>query len=59
MRQKRESVLGFEWNDNGLPKVVREYRAKYKFLSQILDENAGLWEAVHEDLKRLSTPNRQ
>jgi len=59
MRQKRESVLSFEWNDKGLPKVVREYRAKYKLLSQVLDENVEILEAVHKDLKRLSTPNRR
>jgi IS5 family transposase len=58
MRQKRESVLAFEWDDKGLPKVVREYRAKYKLLSQVLDEHREILEAVHEDLKRLSTPNR-
>ncbi|HEY4759539.1 MAG TPA: hypothetical protein VIH42_03060 [Thermoguttaceae bacterium] len=59
MRQKRESVLSFEWNDNGLPKVVREYRAKYKLLSQVLDEHVEILEAIHEDLKRLSSPNRK
>jgi IS5 family transposase len=59
MRQKRESVLAFVWNDNGLPKVVREYRAKYKLLSQVLDENLEILDAVHEDLKKLSTPNRR
>jgi len=58
MHQKRESVLSFEWNDNGLPKVVRDYRAKYKLLSQVLDEHAEILDAVHEDLKKLSSPNR-
>jgi IS5 family transposase len=59
MRRKREAVLAFEGNDTGLPKVVREYRAKYKALSQVLDEQPEILDAVHEDLKTLSTPNRK
>jgi hypothetical protein len=37
MRRKREMVLAFEGNDEGLPKVVREYCDKYRALSQVLD----------------------
>jgi IS5 family transposase len=59
MRRKREAVLAFEWDDTGLPKVVREYRAKYKALSQVLDGQPEILDAVHEDLKTLSTPNRK
>jgi IS5 family transposase len=59
MRRKREAVLVFEGNDTGLPKVVREYRAKYKALSQVLDGHPEILDAVHEDLKKLSTPNRK
>jgi IS5 family transposase len=59
MRRKREAVLGFEWNDTGLPKVVREYRAKYRAISQVLDGHPEILDAVHEDLKKLSTPNRK
>jgi IS5 family transposase len=59
MRRKRENVLAFEGDDRGLPKVVREYRAKYRALSQVLDEHPEVLDAVHEDLKTLSTPNRK
>jgi IS5 family transposase len=59
MRRKREMVLAFEGNDEGLPKVVREYRAKYRALSQVLDGHPEVLDAVHEDLKALSTANRK
>ncbi|MBN2581134.1 MAG: hypothetical protein JXB10_19285, partial [Pirellulales bacterium] len=59
MRRKREMVLAFEGDDRGLPKVVREYRAKYRALSQVLDGHPEVLDAVHEDLKALSTPNRK
>jgi transposase, IS5 family len=59
MRRKREMVLTFEGNDEGLPKVVREYRAKYRALSQVLDGHPEILDAVHEDLKALSTANRK
>ena len=52
MRRKKESVLSFEWSDEGLPKVVRDYRARYRAISQVLDENPEIldlvWEMVHE-----------
>jgi IS5 family transposase len=59
MRQKRETVLTFEGDDRELPKVVRDYRAKYKALSQVLDGHPEVLDAVHEDLKALSTSNRK
>jgi len=39
MRRKKEAVLTFEWNNDHLPKTVRDYRQKYKAISRILDEN--------------------
>ena len=39
MRRKKEAVLCFDSNDDGLPKVVRDYRARYRTISQVLDEN--------------------
>jgi hypothetical protein len=38
MRRKKEAVLCFEANDDGLPKVVRDYRARYRAISQVLDD---------------------
>jgi len=54
MRRKREAVLAFESNDDGLPKVVRDFRARYRAISQVLDENPKILDLVHEDFKRLS-----
>jgi IS5 family transposase len=54
MRRKQEAVLCFEWNDKGLPKVVRDYRARYKAMSQVLDRNPEILTAVHQDLQKLS-----
>ena len=54
MRRIREVVLPMAASDEHLPKTVREYRAKYKGVSRILDEHREILEAVHEDLKKLS-----
>jgi IS5 family transposase len=59
MRQKKEAVLCFASNDSGLPKVVRHYRARYRTISQVLDKNDEILEAVHQDLKHLSQGGRQ
>jgi IS5 family transposase len=58
MRRKREAVLPFEWNNDHLPKTVREYRQKYKGISRLLDENPEILDRVHQDLKRLSQGGR-
>jgi IS5 family transposase len=54
MRRKSEPVLTFEWNNDRLPKVVRQQREKYKQISRILDGQAMVLDLVHEDLKTLS-----
>ena len=41
MRRKKEAVLCFESKDAGLPKVVRDYRARFRAISQVLDAGAG------------------
>ena len=51
MRRKREAVLSFESCDDGLPRVVREYRARYRAISQVLDANDEILTAVHRDLQ--------
>jgi len=42
MRQKKEAVLSFELIDDGLPKVIRDYRARYRAISQVLDAKSRL-----------------
>jgi IS5 family transposase len=54
MRRKKEAVFCFEWSDEGLPKVVRDYRARYRAISQVLDENPEALDLVHKDLQKLS-----
>jgi hypothetical protein len=59
MRQKKESLLCFASNDDGLPKVVRDYRARYRTISQVLDKNLEILNAVHQDIKHLSQGGRK
>ena len=59
MRQMREAVLPMAANDEHLPRTVREYRAKYKGVSRILEWHPEVLEAVHEDLKKLSEGGRK
>jgi IS5 family transposase len=59
MRQKKETVLSFASRDDGLPKVVRDYRARYRNISQVLDRSPQILNAVHEDLKKLSQGGRK
>jgi IS5 family transposase len=54
MRQKKEAVLCFASNDEGLPKVIRDYRARYRAISQVLDKNAEILDRVDRDLQKLS-----
>jgi IS5 family transposase len=49
-----EAVLCFESCDDGLPRVVRDYRARYRAISQVLDANGEVLSAVHKDLQELS-----
>jgi|WetSurMetagenome_2_1015567.scaffolds.fasta_scaffold130800_1 transposase, IS5 family len=59
MRRIQEAVLPFIWNNDDLPKTVREYREKYKGVSRILDDHPEILGLVHEDLKRLSSGSRK
>jgi IS5 family transposase len=59
MRRKKEAVLCFESNDDGLPKVVRNYRDRYRAISQVLDDNPAILTAVHGDILKLSEGNAQ
>jgi IS5 family transposase len=59
MRQKQEAVLSFETKDQGLPKVIRDYRARYRTISQVLDKNPEILDLVDRDLRKLSQGGRQ
>jgi len=58
MRQKRERIFEFVSNDQDLPKTVREYRAKFRGISQRLDQHPEILDRVHKDLKALSEGDR-
>ena len=58
MRRKKEAVLTFEFNNDHLPKTVRQYREKYKGISRILDDNPQILDRVHRDLTKLSQGGR-
>jgi hypothetical protein len=47
MRRKMEAVLCFESSDDGLPKIIRDYRARYRAISQVLADNGEILSAVH------------
>src|SRR3989337_1798418 len=59
MRRKKEAVLYFESNDDGLPKVVRDYRDRYRAISQGLDDNPKILAAIHRDILKLSEGDSQ
>jgi len=59
MRRKKEAVLCFESNDEGLPKVIRDYRARYRAISQVLDKNPQILDLVDRDLQKLSQGGRK
>jgi IS5 family transposase len=59
MRLKSVAVLSFEWADDSLPKIVRQSRTRYKRISEVLDANPAVLALVHEDLAKLSSPNRK
>ena len=60
MRRIRDAVLPFaEYNNDRLPKTVRQWRKKYKGVGHMLDKNPQILEMVHEDLKRLSSGGRK
>jgi hypothetical protein len=59
MRQKKEAVLSFASNDEGLPKALRDDRARYRTISQVLDRNPEILDAVHQDIKPLSQGGRK
>ena len=59
MRRKNEAVLSFESNDNGLPKVVHDYRDRYRTISQVLDDNPEILSAIHRHLLKLSEGDSQ
>ena len=54
MRRKSENLLDFDFEDQGLPKVVKAFRNKYRKINKILLANPRIIKLAHKDFKRLS-----
>ena len=59
MRLKSIAVLNFDWADSSLPKIVRQSRARYKRIIDVLEGNPAVLALVHEDLAALSSTSRK
>ena len=59
MCRKKKSVLCFESNDDGLLKVVRNYRDRCRAISQVFDDNPQILSAVHVDILKRSAGDSQ
>ena len=54
MRRKSDSSLFFDFDDAGLPKVVVEFRNKYRAVHRSLKATPEILDLAHEDFKALS-----
>jgi hypothetical protein len=59
MRQKHAPIFPevFQSEDVKDLKIIREYREKYKAIDAFLQKYSELFDAVHQDLQSLCTPN--
>ena len=53
MRTKSSQVLYFDFNGESSLKIVNEYRAKYRAISDLLDANGQLLTLAHRDWAKL------
>lgn len=54
MREKLDMQLYLEFSGNATLKVVREYREKYKNISDVLEENRKILNCIHTDIKHVN-----
>ena len=59
MRLKSTHQQYFDFTHKSRLKVVNEYRAKYKLISQLLDDNPQLISRVHQDLAKMLSQSKQ
>ena len=59
MRLKSTNQQYFDFTHKSRLKVVNEYRAKYKLISQLLDNNPKLVSLVHHDLARMLSQSKR
>ena len=53
MRTKSTNQQYFDFTHKSRLKVVNEYRAKYKLISQLIEDNPQLVSLVHQDLAKM------
>jgi IS5 family transposase len=58
MRLKSTNQLYFDFTHKSRLKIVNEYRAKYKLISQLLDDNPKLVSRVHQDLAKMLSQSK-
>jgi len=59
MRTKSTNQQYFDFSGKSRLKVVNEYRAKYKVLSQLMDDNPQLVSLVHQDLSKMLSQSKR
>ncbi|MFC1782906.1 hypothetical protein ACFL02_04905, partial [Planctomycetota bacterium] len=59
MRTKSTNQTYFDFSGKSRLKVVNEYRAKYKLISQLLDDNPQLVSLVHHDLAKMLSQSKR
>jgi len=59
MRTKSTNQRYFDFSGKSRLKIVNEYRAKYKVLSQLMDDNPQLVSLVHQDLGKMLSQSKR
>ena len=59
MRTKSTNQQYFDFTHKSRLKVVNEYRAKYKLISQLLDDNPQLVSLIHQDLAKMLSQSKR
>ena len=59
MRTKSTKQQYFEFSGKSRLKIVNQYRAKYKVLSQLMDDNPQLLSLVHQDLAKMLSQSKR
>jgi len=59
LRTKSSSTLYFDFSGESMTKIVKDYRAKYRALSDLLDANPQVLTLAHRDWARLLSTSTQ
>ena len=59
MRTKSTNQQYFDFTHKSRLKVVNKYRAKYKLISQLIDDNPQLVSLVHQDLAKMLSQSKR